>query len=139
MIITEQTVSVQSLAQYFQKIYEGLPDEQRSVFDKEIRQMYPSPQSEVSVSSGYNEDDNSIGVSVYVSKPLREDEINPKNFGELMREYLHFSDTSRFVDIFECLQLMERQSGTDYEIDFIPVLYTQRLDSFYIHYRIKKL
>ena len=55
-----------------------------------------------------------------------------------MFEYLLRADIEKLPDVFECIKLMERKEGNKYEVDFIPVFYTEEIDRYDIHFRIIK-
>jgi len=55
-----------------------------------------------------------------------------------MLEYLLRSEFSKLPQMFKCIELMERHTGDDYELDFIPFSYTKSTDKHNIHFRIAK-
>lgn len=131
-------VSVHQLAKIFKKIYAGLDTYQLGELDKELVKMYPSDESEILFTLGYSEDTNSVGVSIYVSKPLLAEKVEKMSFDKLMFEYLVRADISKLHQVFRCLEYMERKEGDAYEVDFIPVFYTKAIDKHDIHFRIIK-
>ena len=131
-------VSVHKLAKSFQKIYAGLNRDQLGELDNELLKMYPANQSEILLFSDYDEEENSVGISIYVTQPLAEENVQKKSFDKLMLEYLIRADISKLPQVFSCLAFMERKEGEDYEVDFIPVSYTKKIDKYNIHLRITK-
>lgn len=130
-------ISIKKLALAFEKIYKGIQQYQLDELDKEIIKIYPSTESEVLLSADYEEEENSIGMSIYVSKPQTEN-IEKKTFDKIMFEYLIHADIEKLVNFAECIELMERKQGTNYDIDFIPVFYTQEIGKYDLHIRITK-
>lgn len=131
-------ISIHKLAKAFEKIYKGLNQFQLGELDKELIKMYPSDESEVLFMTGYDEETNSIGVSLYISSPSTETKIEKIDFDKLMFAYLVRADLTKMSQVFECLKLMERKSGEEYEVDFIPVHYTETIDKHSINFRIIK-
>ncbi len=138
MNTNQNTVSIHKLARSFEKIYKGLDKHQISEMDKELIKMYPSKESEVLLSTDYGEEENSMGVSIYVSKPLAKEKLEPISFDKLMFENLIRADISKLTNVSECIELMERKGSNTYEIDFIPVFYNEELKDYYIHFRITR-
>ena len=131
-------VSIHKLTKAFEKIYAGLDEEQLMELDKELSKIYPSEDSEVLLASDYGEEENSVGISIYVSKPLVADQLQSISFDKLVLEYLLRADLSNLIQVSECLQLMESRGENHYDIDFIPVFYTKEIDKYDIHLRISK-
>jgi len=138
MELKKVTVRISLIAKAFAKIYKTIDKQQIAEIETELLKIYPSPESEVLLSADYDDEENSVGVSIYVSKPLPSDMVQKMNFDKLMFEYLLYADISKLHDVFECLQLMERKGSEAYEIDFIPVFYTKEIDSYDINFRILK-
>ena len=134
----EKLVSVHKLAKSFQKIYAGLNEQQLEALDKELMKIYPSEESEVLFGSDYGEGENSMGISIYVTQPLMEENLKKISFDKLVFEYLVRADVSKLNQVSECLSLMEIKADDHYEIDFIPVHYTKAINKYDIHLRITK-
>ena len=133
---TTKLISIHKLTKFFKKIYTGSNPEQLKELEKELMKMYPSEESEVLLSTDYSEDENSVGVSIYVSNPIPQVEATKMDFPALMFQYLSHADTRKLPSVFECLERMEK-TGTDcYELDFIPVFYTDEINKYDIHFRI---
>ena len=130
--------SIKKLALVFEKIDKGAQQFQLSELNKELLKIYPSSESELSLSADYSEDDNSVGISIYVSKPQTDKLTQAIPFGKLMFEYLIRADIKKLVNFAECIELMERKTANKYDIDFIPVFYNDELGDYYIHLRITK-
>ena len=131
-------VSVHKLTKIFEKIYAGLDTYQLGELDKELVKMYPSEESEVWFYSDYDEEGNSVGISIYITKPLSEEAAQPKSFDKLMSAYLMRADIAKLPKVSSCLGRMEKKVGEGYEVDFIPVHYTKKIDKYNIHFRIIK-
>lgn len=136
MVTANEIISIQKLAKSFEKIYHGLDKNQLEELDKETKKIYPSEESEVFLSTDYSEEENSVGVSIYVSKPLSQNNLPKINFDKLMLEYLLRTDIRKLPVLFECIERMEQKGKNQYKIDFIPVFYTKELDKHDIHFRI---
>ncbi|MCP5501129.1 MAG: hypothetical protein H7A25_14575 [Leptospiraceae bacterium] len=136
---TNKIISLQKLAQIFTKVYRGLNPEQLLKLEEELLKLYPSEESEVLVSADYSEEKNSVGLSIYVSKPFPQENIQKLEWDRLMLEYLLRADVRRLPVVYECLERMERKASEKYELDFIPVFYNDELGDYYIHIRIFKL
>ena len=134
----QPVVSMKKIMDVFAKIHKGLNKEQLNELDKELLKIYPSEQSEVLVSTDYSEENNSVGVSIYVSEPKTNTTIQKLPFNQLMSELLQSTDIDKLKNIWKCLELMERTDRNDYEVDFIPVFYTKEINQFDIHFRIIK-
>lgn len=135
---TKDIVNIKKLELAFNKIYQGIEKYQSDELNKELVKMYPTDDSEVMLSAGYDEEENSMGIGIYVSKPKTDKEPDIIPFNQLMFEYLLRTDIEDLGNIMECIDLMERKSGNKYDVDFIPVFYNDELDNYYIHYRITK-
>lgn len=131
-------ISIHKITKSFQKIYAGLNTQQLEELDKELMKMYPSENSEVLFCSDYGEEENSIGISIYVSAPKTNDNLQKISFDKLVFEYLIRADLSKLMQVSDCLKLMESKGTSQYEIDFVPVFYTKEIDKYDIHFRIVK-
>ncbi|MCB1159080.1 MAG: hypothetical protein H7A25_20045 [Leptospiraceae bacterium] len=129
-------ISLQKLAQIFTKVCRGFKSEQLSKLEEELLKLYPSEESEVLVSADYSEEKNSVGLSIYVSKPLSQENLSKLEWDRLMLEYLLRADVRKLPPVYECLERMERKTPEKYELDFIPVFYTEEIDKHDIHFRI---
>ena len=132
------TVSVHKIAKAFQKMHKGLVQYQLDALEKELLNMYPSEESEVMIFTDYDEEENSIGVGLYVSKAIQVKAAEKIDFDQLMLEFLKRMDISRMAQLYSCIGLMERKEGTDYELDLIPVHYSKNIDKHTINFRIFK-
>lgn len=131
-------VSIHKIAKSFQKICAGLQKQQLEELDKELIKIYPSEDSEVLLQADYEEEENSIGLSIYVSHPLKNDDLEKLSFDQLVFEYLIRADISKLTQVSSCLNLMENQGDNNYDIDFVPVFYTKEIHRHDIHLRISK-
>ncbi len=132
-------ISVLKLSQAFDKIYKGLDKMQVTALEtEELYKIIPSDKTEVFMASDYDNDDNSIGLSVFVSNPRKEINPNEKCFDKIMSEYLIRADISKFANIMQCINLMERKGTDKYSIDFIPVSYNDELKDYYLQFTITK-
>lgn len=132
-------LNIKKLSKAFDKIYRGIDKQQLDELDKELIKIYPTDDSEVLLSTDYDEEENSVGVSIYISKPETDKNLQKISFGELMFQYLIYADLNKIDDVWECIELMERKQGDKYDVDFIPVFYNDDLGDFYIHLRITKI
>lgn len=132
------TVNVHNIAKAFQRFHKGLEQRQLHALEKELMNMYPSEDSEVMIFTGYDEKGNSIGVSLFVTKAIKVEEKQKMGFNQLMLEYLIRMDIERMDALNNCIRLMERKEGDQYEVDFIPVSYNKRIDKYSLHFRIIK-
>jgi len=136
---TPKTIlNIKNLALAFEKIFKGIEKLQLDELDKELIKIYPSNNSQVLLSTDYDDDENSVGLSIYVSNPTSENNLQKIEFDKLMFQYLIYADITKLNDIWECIQLMERKDGDKYDLDFIPVFYNDQLGDYYIHCRITK-
>ncbi len=134
-----QIVNIKKTAKAFDKIYKGIEKHQLDELDKELVKIYPTDESEVLISTDYDEEENSVGVSIYVSKPQTSENEQIITFDKLMFEYLIYADIAKLTHVWECIKLMERKKGDKYDLDFIPVFYNDDLGDYYIHCRITKI
>ena len=134
-----KTVSIHKIAKQFEKIYNGLNQEQLEQMDEELLKIHPSEESDVFMSADYDEDENSIGISIFISNPLPQENLQKLSFDKLMFEYLIRADIKKLPTVLECLELMERKGSEQYEIHYMPVFYTEQLGDYDIHFRITKL
>jgi len=135
----KETVSIFRIAKAFEKIYKGLNKEQISIIEQqEMVKVVPSNKTEVHIGVGYEDEGNSIGLSIYVSNPKKSPNPQKVRFDKLMFEYLLKSDVERLTNVMECINLMERKGKNSYTIDGIPVFYSEDLGDYYLHLRIKK-
>ena len=132
------TVNVHKIAKAFRQFYKGLEQYQLDALEKELLNMYPSEDSEVMIFTGYDEEDNSIGVSLFVTNAIQVEGKQKMDFNQLLLEYLIRMDIERMDQLDNCIRLMERKEGDSYEVDFIPVSYNKRIDKYNIHFRIIK-
>lgn len=131
-------INIKKLTDTFTNISQGIEKHQLDEFYKEIIKIYPSYDSEVLISTDYDEEENSVGFSIYVSKPKADIKQSEINFSNFMSECLLLSDVNKLANIWNCLELMEQKQGDKYDLDFIPVFYNNELGDYYIHGRIKK-
>jgi hypothetical protein len=136
---TTKIISIHKLTKVFKKVYLGANQEQLKELEKELMKVYPSEESEVLFSTDYSEEDNSVGISIYVSNPVPATETTKLELPVLMSQYLNYADVRKLPSVFECLERMEQQGKDIYELDFIPVFYNEDLDDHYIHIRFFKL
>lgn len=135
----EKTImNIKKLSDTFEKISKGIEKSQLDALDKEIVKIYPSSESKVLISTDYGEEENSMGISIYISKPKTDMKQSEIYFSKFMFECLLLSDVDKLKNVWECIELMERKQGNKYDLDFIPVFYNNDLDDYYIHGRIKK-
>lgn len=139
MDTNKATININSLIKKFEKIYKGLNKEQLTELDKELSKIYPSEQSEVLIAADYDNDENSMGLDIFISQPLSTTTVKNINFDKLMQEYLIRADINKLTNVVKCLELMENKGKNNYEIDFIPVFYNDDLKNYYFHSRITKL
>ena len=136
---TEKTiVNIKKLARAFDKIYKGIAQNQLDELNKELLKIHPTDDSEVLLFADYDEEENSMGLSIYVSNPDTDEELEALSFDKLMFEYLLLADITKLSNVWECIELMERSEGEDYDMDFIPVFYTKEIDKYDLHIRITK-
>ncbi len=138
MLKEEKKVSVKKIEMICNKIANGIEKFQLYELDKELLKIYPTDNSEVFLATDYDEDDNSVGISIYVSNPQTEEEVKPISFNKLLFEYLILTDIQKLTNVWECLELMERKSGDKYDLDFIPVFYTEEINMYDLNLRITK-
>lgn len=138
MTANQDIISVQKLITHFDTIYKSINKTQVEKLENELLKMHPSHKSEVFISSDYSEEENSVGISIYISEPKTGNEKKPLAFDTLMQEYLIKADISKFKQVYECLELMSKKGNENYEVDFIPVFYNDELKDYYIHIRIIK-
>ncbi len=132
-------VSISKLVKAFEKIYKGLNKMQITAFEtEELFKIVPSEETEVFMASDYDDEENSMGVSLYVSKPLANQNPESIRFDKIMFECLVKADTKKFSNIMQCINLMERKGTDNYSIDYIPVSYDKKLGDYYIQYTITK-
>ena len=137
-IATKNPFTVFKMIQIFDKIEKGAHAEHLAVLSEELQKMHPTDESEVFFSTDYSVDENSVGVSIYVSNPIATEKAKPMPFGKLMTEYLLRSDVTELSNTAQCLNLIERADGNEYDVDFIPVFYTEEIDKHDINIRITK-
>lgn len=89
---TTKIISIHRLTNFFKKIYLGLNQEQLKELEKELLKIYPSENSEVLFSTDYSEEDNSVGVSIYVSNPISQNDVTKLEFPILISQYLSRAD-----------------------------------------------
>ena len=130
--------AVKKLADLFTKISEGIEKKQQDEFDAEIMKLYLHRESKVSISSDYDEKENSVGFSIFVSAPSSAVKPSEIHFNQFIYECLLLSDADQLKSIQECIELMERKDGSRYDLDFIPAYYNDELCEYYIHGRIRK-
>lgn len=134
----KKLVSVYQLAKAFEKMYKGLNKEQLRVFEEELLKMYPSEESKVLLFPDYEDGENSMGMSIYVTNPLAANAVKKMDFSKLMFEYLIKADITRFTALDSCINLMESRGGESYEVDLIPAAYDEDIEEYNIHFRITK-
>lgn len=131
-------ISIHKLAQSFQKIYAGLDKTQLTALEEELLKMYPSEQSEVLFFPDYGEEENSMGLSIYVTHPKKEKVIEKVNFDQVIFKYLIRADVAKLPQLSFCIELLEQRGTDKYEVDFIPVFCNEAIDEYNIHFRITK-
>ena len=138
-VAAKNPFTVFKMMQIFNKIEKGAHTEHLAALSEELLKIHPTDESEVYLTTDYDNEEYSVGASIYVSNPLAAENVKPIPFGKLMKEYLLRSDVNKLQYIAECLELMERTDGDQYDVDFIPVFYTEEIGSHDIHFRITKL
>lgn len=131
-------ISVHKIIQFFSKAATKLDEQQLKALDEELKKIYPTEKSEVSLTSSYSEEDNSIGISIFLSHPIQEEPVVALSFNQLMSEYLIRADIAKLPQVFDCINLLEKKEGQQYTVDFIPVFYTEAINKHDIHLRISK-
>lgn len=131
-------ISVHKIIQFFSKAAIKLDEQQLKALDEELKKIYPTEKSEVSLTSSYSEEDNSIGISIFLSHPIQEEPVVTLSFNQLMSEYLIRADIAKLPQVFDCINLLEKKEGQQYTVDFIPVFYTEAINKHDIHLRISK-
>lgn len=134
----KQQISIFKIAKTFEKIYKGLNKKQVAEVEKEMAKIVSSESSEVFMAADYEDEENSMGMSIYISNPLTEQDTKKIHFDKLMFEYLLRADISKLPDIMECIDLMECKGTDNYSIDAMPVFYTKELGDYDIQFRITK-
>ena len=131
-------LSLLKMIRAFEKIGRGIAPFPLGELEKELLKMQPSEESEVSFFADYDEEDHSLGLSIYVSLPLAEEKPEKCSFGMMMHDYLLRADLKNLPAVWNCLQMTEQKEGETYEIDFIPVFFNEELGDFYFRCRFTK-
>ena len=131
--------TIYNITKAFEKVFEGTDKLRCNALDNELIKIQPSENSQVLLSTDYDEEENSVGLSIYVSNPQTGNHLVPLSFDKLMYQFLIRTQVSKLENIWECISLMERKEGNKYSIDFIPVFYNNELDDYYLHLRITKI
>ncbi len=135
----KQQISIAKLAKAFEKIHKGLNKEQVNVIVKEeMSKVIPSENSEVYMTADYDDEENSMGMSIYVSNPLPMQDIKELHFDKIMFEYLIRTDFNKLSDIMECINLLEHKGSDYYTIDGTPVFYAKELKDYCFQITITK-
>ncbi len=139
---TKQSISIYKLAKAFEKMSKGFSGKSKEelaiIEQQEMSKIIPSENSEVYMVADYDNDENSIGLSIYVSNPLEKKQIKEIHFNKIMFEYLLRADINKLKNIMECIDLMENKGKDNYSIDGIPVFYSKKTDDYYFQIRITK-
>jgi len=124
------------LKEVFNRIYKGLDKTQLAQFELEMQKLIPSDKSEIFIASGTDNEDNSITISSYVSDPaINHDYLT---FDKIMELWLQIVDFDKLKNISECLDILEQTQKDDYEVDYIPVRYNDKINKHTTNFRIIK-
>ncbi len=135
---TANPVSIDAINKAFRKIYAGMDKTLVPELENEIHQLVPSENSEVYMVAGFNDEDNRISVSVYVSNPIDKSEVKDIHFDEIFFRWLLKANILKLSDVMECINYMERKGTDRYEIGFISASYNKKLEEYYFHFSIIK-
>ncbi len=138
MVQVANPISIHKIKKAFEKIYAGMDKTLVPELENEIHQLVPSDTSEVYMVAGYDEQDNRIGVSVYVSNPLNKADIKDMHFDEIFYQWLLKANITKLPDVMECIDYMERKGTDRYEIGFINVSYNKGLGDHCFNFSITK-
>lgn len=127
------------LLDLFDKVSEQAQEMQLNEISKELSKIYPSEISLVTMMGDYDEQDNSVGLSIYVSDPALPEGVEEMDFYTFFAASLMLVEPAKLKNILACFTLMERKDGEKYDIDFVPVFFSDKLNEYYFHCRITKL
>jgi hypothetical protein len=123
----------------FEKIGKQAQEIQLNELSKELSKIYPSESSLVAMMCDYDEEENSVGLSVYVSAPTLPEAAKETDFYVFFAASLMLVEPEQLKKMLTCLTLMEQKDGEKYDLDFVPVFFNDELKEYYLHCRITKL
>jgi len=138
MIQETKNISVDAVNKAFEKIYKGLEKKYVRVIEKEMAKLIPSETSNVYLTAGYGEYDNTAGFNVFVSNPTNDNKSSEIRFDKIILAWLLKADIDKLPVIWDCLSRMENKKGEKYSIDGIPAFFNNETGEFYSHFTISK-
>ncbi len=138
MDVTAQSISIDSIAALFTKMYQRLPQKALTVIEKELAKIVPTASSRVLFSAGFSEDDNTLIINIFVTNPNKNTAQDTITFTSVLSLLLQYAEINKLSDVMDCIHRLERSSGDDYIIDGIPVTFNEDTGMYYFRFTITK-
>ncbi len=135
---TTQQVNVYDIIEAFQKIHSGLDEKYLSQVEEQMSIIMPLPESEVVTLPGYNESQNKMSITFFVSKPKDVKTSKEHKFMETITPLLLKSDTDKLLRVKSCLNHMEKK-GKIYKINGTHTDYSEKLGDYVFYLFISKV
>lgn len=138
MDVTAQSINIDSIASSFTKMYEGLSADALPGIEKELAKIVPSASSKVLLSAGFDENNSTLIINIFVTNPQKNVEPDTITFSSVLSLLLQFSEIKKLPDVMDCIDRLERNFGDNYTIDGIPVSYNEDTGMYYFRFTITK-
>jgi hypothetical protein len=137
METTEKEINLFDILQSFKKISDGLDKTRLAAILKEMVFIMPLPDSLVTAMPGYDEEENEMPITFFVTKPEETEKPKDYTFLEIMTELLLKTNFKDLTVIYDCLERMEKK-GQNYQINGTEIEYSKNLGDYVFYLFISK-
>ncbi len=134
---TTKQVNVYDIIEAFKKIHSGLDEKYLSQVEEQMSIIMPLPESEVVTLPGYNESQNKMSITFFVSKPKDVKTSKEHKFMEIITSLLIKTNTDKLIRLNDCINDLERY-GEKYEINGTITDYSDKLGDYTFYLFIYK-
>ena len=133
----DKAMNLDMILKAFDKIHNGLEKKYLDGVMNEMIKIMPLSDSRVVVRAGFDEEENKIGITFYVSKPENVEITKKSNFIELLSALLLKIDFDKLERIWNSICRLEKK-GEQYKINGTVVHYNQKLGDYIFNLFISK-
>ena len=134
----KSNINVATILQSFAKIHAGLQEKYLSEVEKQMSIIMPLPESEVVTMSGYDETENKMSITFFVSKPQTAKTSTEHKFMETITALMMKTDIDKLKRVHSCLSRLEKK-GAKYQINGTETEYSKRLGDYTFYLFISKI
>ncbi len=135
---TENQVNVYNLIESFRKIHAGLDPEFLGPVEEQMSIIMPLPESEVVTMPGFNDEENKMSITFFVSKPKDAEVSKTHKFMDTITSLLMKTDTDKLLRVNSCLK-KKKKKGEKYQINGTIADYSDDLGDYTFYLFIYKV